>query len=179
MKDLNNALINVQSQLKAPKGQTNAFGKYKYRSAEDILESVKPLLAENGLSMVISDSVQEMAGMVVITSTTTISNGTDSVSSSAQAGVDISQKGMSIPQTFGSASSYSRKYSMNALLLIDDTKDSDFSNDHKPKEAFKPLPTPTQIAKMKEAVADGKSEAVEKALGKYNISDTLRKNILG
>ena len=68
---------------------------------------------------------------------------------------------------------------MNALLLIDDTKDADATNNHQPKEAFKPLPTPTQIAKMKEAVADGKSEAVEKALAKYNVTAELRKQILG
>lgn len=179
MKDLNNALINVQSQLKAPKGQTNAFGKYKYRSAEDILESVKPLLAENGLSMVISDSVQEMGGMIVITSTATISDGKDSVSSSAQAGVDPNRKGMDIAQSFGSSGSYARKYAMNALLLIDDTKDADATNNHQPKADFKPLPTPSQISKMKEAVADGKSEAVEKALAKYNVTAELRKQILG
>jgi hypothetical protein len=86
---------------------------------------------------------------------------------------------MSIPQTFGSASSYARKYSMNALLLIDDSLDADATNDHKPKEAFKPLPTPSQIAKMKAAVENGDSAKVEAALGKYNISPELRKQILG
>jgi hypothetical protein len=180
MKELNDALINVQSQLKAPKGQTNQFGKYKYRSAEDILESVKPLLAENGLSMVISDSVQEMGGMIVITSTATISDGKDSVSSSAQAGVDPNRKGMDIAQSFGSSGSYARKYAMNALLLIDDTKDADSQNDHKQKADFKPLPNASQIASMKAAVASGNSDAVTKALdSKYNASASMRKEILG
>tara|TARA_R110000803_G_scaffold79304_8_gene144914 strand:- start:4370 stop:4972 length:603 start_codon:yes stop_codon:yes gene_type:complete len=130
MTKLQTALIAVQSELKAPKNQRNNFGKYNYRSAEDILEAVKPLLSANGLSMTISDSVQELSGMVVITSTATITDGTDSVSSSAQAGVDPNRKGMDIAQSFGSSSSYSRKYAMNGLLLIDDTKDADATNTH-------------------------------------------------
>ena len=116
MTKLQTALIAVQSELKAPKNQRNNFGKYNYRSAEDILEAVKPLLSANGLSMTISDSVQELSGMVVITSTATITDGTDSVSSSAQAGVDPNRKGMDIAQSFGSSSSYSRKYAMNGLM---------------------------------------------------------------
>jgi len=130
MSKLNSALVKVQSELKAPKNQRNNFGKYNYRSAEDILEAVKPLLKANGLSMTITDSVEELAGMVVITSTATISDGTDSVSSSAQAGVDPNRKGMDIAQSFGSSSSYARKYAMNGLLLIDDTKDADATNTH-------------------------------------------------
>lgn len=130
MSKLNSALVKVQSELKAPKNQRNNFGKYNYRSAEDILEAVKPLLKSNGLTMTITDSVEELAGMVVITSTATISDGTDSVSSSAQAGVDPNRKGMDIAQSFGSSSSYARKYAMNGLLLIDDTKDADATNTH-------------------------------------------------
>jgi len=130
MSKLQNALIKVQSELKAPKGQYNSFGKYSYRSAEDILEAVKPLLSANGLTMTITDSVEELCGMVVITSTATITDGTDSVSSSAQAGVDPNRKGMDIAQSFGSSSSYARKYAMNGLLLIDDTKDADATNTH-------------------------------------------------
>lgn len=130
MSKLNSALVKVQSELKAPKNQRNNFGKYNYRSAEDILEAVKPLLKANGLTMTITDSVEELAGMVVITSTATISDGTDYVSSSAQAGVDPNRKGMDIAQSFGSSSSYARKYAMNGLLLIDDTKDADATNTH-------------------------------------------------
>jgi len=130
MSKLNSALIKVQSELKAPKNQRNNFGNYNYRSAEDILEAVKPLLNANGLSMTITDSVQELGGMVVITATATITDGTDSVSASAQAGVDPNRKGMDIAQSFGSSSSYARKYAMNGLLLIDDTKDADATNTH-------------------------------------------------
>jgi hypothetical protein len=130
MSKLQNALIKVQSELKAPKNQRNNFGKYNYRSAEDILEAVKPLLSANGLTMYITDSVEELAGMIVITATATITDGTESASSSAQAGVDPNRKGMDIAQSFGSSSSYARKYAMNGLLLIDDTKDADATNTH-------------------------------------------------
>ena len=180
MSKLNEALIAVQSELKAPKNQRNAFGKYNYRSAEDILEAVKPLLKANGLSMSITDSVEELAGMVVITATATITDGTESVSSSAQAGVDPNRKGMDIAQSFGSSSSYARKYAMNGLLLIDDTKDADASNDHKPKAAMKPIPNAKQIESMKAAVAAGNVDAVKAALdSKYNASESMRKDILG
>jgi len=130
MSKLNSALIAVQSQLKAPKNQRNNFGKYNYRSAEDILEAVKPLLSANGLSMTISDSVEELGGMVVITSSVVVTDGTDSVTASAQAGVDPNRKGMDIAQSFGSSSSYARKYAMNGMFLIDDTKDADATNTH-------------------------------------------------
>ena len=130
MSKLNSALIAVQSQLKAPKNQRNNFGKYNYRSAEDILEAVKPLLSANGLSMTISDSVEELGGMVVITSSVVVTDGTDSVTASSQAGVDPNRKGMDIAQSFGSSSSYARKYAMNGMFLIDDTKDADATNTH-------------------------------------------------
>lgn len=130
MSKLNSALVQVQSQLKAPKNQRNNFGKYNYRSAEDILEAVKPLLSANGLSMTISDSVEELGGMVVITSSVVVTDGTDSVTASAQAGVDPNRKGMDIAQSFGSSSSYARKYAMNGMFLIDDTKDADATNTH-------------------------------------------------
>ena len=180
MSNLNSALIAVQSELKAPKNQRNSFGKYNYRSAEDILEAVKPLLNANGLSMTISDSVEELGGMVVITSKVVVSDGTDSVSATAQAGVDPNRKGMDIAQSFGSSSSYARKYAMNGMFLIDDTKDADASNDHKPKAAMKPIPNAKQIESMKAAVAAGNVDAVKAALdSKYNASEAMRKEILG
>jgi hypothetical protein len=133
MNKLNSALINVQSQLKAPKGQYNSFGKYSYRNSEDILEAVKPLLAENGLTMTISDEVigDGLDGsMLIIRATATISDGENSLSVSACAGIDPNRKGMDIAQSFGSSSSYARKYAMSGLLLIDDTKDADATNTH-------------------------------------------------
>jgi hypothetical protein len=127
---LQEKLVAVQSKLKAPKSQYNSFGKYNYRNQEDILEAVKPLLAEQGLTMVISDDVQEVGGLVVINASVTIIDGEDSVMVSAQAGVDPNRKGMDIAQSFGASSSYARKYALNGLFLIDDTKDADATNTH-------------------------------------------------
>ena len=130
MEKLNKALIKVQSELKAPKGQYNSFGKYAYRSAEDILEAVKPLLASNGLSMRVTDEVLEVGGMTFINATVIVTDGIDKIYSSAQAGIDPNRKGMDIAQSFGSSSSYARKYALNGMFLIDDTKDADATNTH-------------------------------------------------
>ena len=130
MEKLNKALIKVQSELKAPKGQYNNFGKYAYRSAEDILEAVKPLLAKNGLSMTVSDEVLEVGGLTFVNASVSVTDGTDKITASAQAGIDPSRKGMDIAQSFGSSSSYARKYALNGMFLIDDTKDADATNTH-------------------------------------------------
>lgn len=130
MEKLNKALIKVQSELKAPKGQYNSFGKYSYRSAEDILEAVKPLLAKNGLSMTITDEVLEVGGMTFVNAKVVVTDGIDSVYATAQAGIDPNRKGMDIAQCFGSSSSYARKYALNGMFLIDDTKDADATNTH-------------------------------------------------
>jgi len=119
-------LINIQSELKAPKNQFNSFGKYKYRSCEDVLEALKPLLKKNNCTLTISDVILEVAGLVFVEAIATIRNekGND-ISVSAQAGINPDKKGMDIAQSFGSSSSYARKYALNGLFLIDDTKDSD------------------------------------------------------
>jgi len=129
-KTLTSALLQVQVELKAPKNQRNKFGNYNYRSAEDILEAVKPLLTKHKLSMHITDEVMEVGGITFINSTVVVSNGEDKVSASAQAGIDVNRKGMDIAQSFGSSSSYARKYAMNGMFLIDDTKDADATNTH-------------------------------------------------
>lgn len=126
-----NKLTLIQSELKAPKNQFNSFGKYKYRSCEDILEALKPVLAKHGCTLVITDEVKEIGGIVFCESTAIISDGKDEVSVRSQAGIDPNRKGMDIAQCFGSSSSYARKYALNGLFLIDDTKDADATNDHK------------------------------------------------
>ena len=125
--------MKIQSELKAPKNQYNSFGKYKYRSCEDILEALKPILKKHNASITLSDSVSECAGIITLVTTATIldNKSEQSVSVTACAGVDPSRKGMDIAQSFGSSSSYSRKYALNGLLLIDDTNDPDNTNDHK------------------------------------------------
>ena len=118
----------IQGRLKAPKSQFNKFGNYSYRSCEDILESVKPLLTEYGLFINISDTVEAVGTRFYIKATATISDGKSSVSSVAYAREEESKKGMDGSQITGSASSYARKYALNGLLAIDDTKDSDSTN---------------------------------------------------
>lgn len=128
MKNLQSKLVNVQATLKAPKNQRNNFGNYNYRSCEDILEAVKPILKKQGLTLMLSDTINNEPLYVVATAT--ISDGTDSLSVSAQAGIDPNKKGMDVAQSFGASSSYARKYALNGLFLIDDTKDADATNTH-------------------------------------------------
>ncbi len=122
-------LIKIQSELKAPKNQFNAFGKYKYRSQEDILEALKPLLEKYKCTLTISDEIKEIGGLVFVEATAKISDGKQFIEVTAQAGV-TERKGMDLAQSFGSSSSYARKYALNGLFLIDDTKDADATNTH-------------------------------------------------
>lgn len=116
-------LSEIQRQLKAPKGQFNKFGNYNYRSCEDILEAVKPLL--NGCQLTISDRIVQIGDRYYIEATAMLSDGDKSVSTTAYAREQESKKGMDASQITGSASSYARKYALNGLFLIDDTKDAD------------------------------------------------------
>jgi hypothetical protein len=130
MKEIVKKLINIQSKLKAPKSQFNKFGNYAYRNAEDILEAIKPLLAENGLYQTISDEVVSVGGKNYVRSTVTVSDGIDNVYATAMAREPDEQKGMNDSQITGSSSSYARKYALNGMYAIDDTKDADFTNTH-------------------------------------------------
>lgn len=136
MKELQERLIAVQGSLKAPKGQYNSFGKYKYRSCEDILEALKPLLVDNGLLLTIEDDIVAVGDRIYIKATATVSFGEHSISKSAFAREEETKKGMDASQVTGAASSYARKYALNGLFCIDDTKDSDATNNgDKPIEA--------------------------------------------
>ncbi len=123
-------LVKIQNELKAPKNQFNAFGKYKYRNQEDILEAVKPLLYKHGLHLTITDEIHEVGSLIYVQAEAVITDGENYVSTTAQAGIDPNRKGMDIAQSFGSSSSYARKYALNGLFLIDDTKDADTTNTH-------------------------------------------------
>ena len=123
--ELNAKLVKIQHELKAPKDQHNGFGNYNYRSLENILESVKTLLAEAGLSIILSDEMVEVGGKVYVKATATISDGKVSISNTAFAREDESKKGMSDPQITGACSSYARKYAAQGLFAIDDSKDPD------------------------------------------------------
>lgn len=123
-------LVKIQKELKAPKNQFNAFGKYKYRSCEDIIEAVKPLIHTEGLTLTITDEVVCVGNKNYVKATAMLSNKDATVQTSAYAREADVQKGMNEAQITGSASSYARKYALNGLFAIDDTKDADATNDH-------------------------------------------------
>ena len=125
-------LLNIQAELKAPKNQYNSFGKYHYRSCEDILESLKPVLAKHQAAVTISDEIVLIGDRYYVKATATlidVEKG-DKVEVSAYAREDEQKKGMDASQLTGSTSSYARKYALNGLFAIDDTKDSDATNKH-------------------------------------------------
>ena len=123
--NFNNALMNVINELKAPKGQYNNFGKYKYRNAEDIIDAVKPLLFAQGLRMKISDVVELIGERYYVKATVTVTGYGESDETTAYAREAEEQKGMNDAQITGSTSSYARKYALNGMFDIDDTKDAD------------------------------------------------------
>lgn len=126
-------IVAIQSELKAPKGQYNSFGKYNYRSCEDILEGVKPLLTKHGLILTIQDSIDLIGDRFYVKATATITDGKEQLSTSAYARESLDKKGIDTSQVTGATSSYARKYALNGLLAIDDTKDADtMDNSKKP-----------------------------------------------
>lgn len=122
-------LLQIQSELKSPKNQFNSFGKYNYRSCEDILEAVKPLLLKHGCTLTITDEVKQVGTYTFIEASVVFFDGETQYLVTAQAGIEQG-KGMSLMQSFGASSSYARKYALNGLFLIDDTKDADVTNKH-------------------------------------------------
>jgi len=146
MSALFEVLSKIQKEMKAPKSQFNAFGKYKYRSCEDILEAVKPFL--NGTVLYISDEMVLIGERYYIKATATLRNGDEAVSVTAYAREEAEKKGMDSSQITGAASSYARKYALNGLFLIDDTKDSDATNEHG-KGAGDEKPKGSQVEQLK------------------------------
>ena len=121
-------LIKIQQTLKAPKGQLNKFGGYKYRSCEDIFEAVKPLLKEHKLALRTTDELVQIGERYYIKATAILTDGTESITNTAYAREEETKKGMDGSQITGASSSYARKYALNGLFLIDDVKDSDSTN---------------------------------------------------
>lgn len=147
--DLQTILNSIQQELKAPKGQFNSFGNYKYRNAEDILEAVKPLL--EGVILTITDEVVLIGDRYYIKATATLTAGKDSISTVAYAREPEAQKGMNESQVTGSSSSYARKYALNGLFCIDDTKDADSQDNRDPVKAKKDEDTIELISKKEGA----------------------------
>ena len=162
-------LIAIQSELKAPKNQFNSFGKYKYRSAEDILEAVKPLLKKYNCFLTITETTQEIAGYLVLNSKVSISDGETNISVEAQAGINPERKGMDIAQSFGSSSSYAKKYALGNLFLLDDTKDADSNKVNEPIDKKERLDE-IKFKAMLKALEEGKAEAVKEKLPNYILS---------
>lgn len=170
---INEKLATIQTKFKSKKSRFNSFGKYYFRSAEDILEATKPFLLELGVTVTIDEQLVETGGIPIICSTATVSDGKDAIHASALVGVDLNQKGMQVPQQFGSASSYGKKYALGNLFLIDDTQDSDASNTHgkapkaKTKNTITSKKDPAYEKAVQYVAAGGKLEAIK---AKYNLS---------
>lgn len=166
---LNEKLAIIQTEFKSKKSRFNSFGKYNFRSAEDILEATKPFLLRLGVSVTVTEDLLESnQNFPILKSVASISDGTDVMYAVAIVGVDLDQKGMQMPQKFGSASSYGKKYALGNLFLIDDTQDPDHG---KAEPADKTLLTVNDPAfnKAKEFIAKGGSiEAIKK---KYKLTE--------
>ena len=153
-----NKLIAIQSELKAPKGNYNSFGKYKYRSCEDILEAVKPLCLKHECLLTLSDEIVLIGERYYVKATAKITDGENTESATAYARESFDKKGMDESQITGTASSYARKYALNGLLNIDDTKDADTDQHHEQtsqqtaeKPKFEPKPDPKTEPQKSEA----------------------------
>ena len=168
MKELNQKLATIKTQYKSKKSRYNSFGKYYFRSAEDILEATKPFLLDLGVSVTLTEQVIPGYNVPVIQSTAIISDGENQITATAVVGVDLLQKGMQMPQKYGAASSYAKKYALGNLFLIDDTQDADSSNEHgkgvvsKLKEKSKLEMTEEAFKKAKEyIIAGGNVDAIQ------------------
>lgn len=172
-------LTEVQNELKAPKSKYNSFGKYNYRSCEDILEAVKPILKAKRLAMTVKDDVFNIGDRFYIMATVTVFDceSEEKVTTTAYAREDADKKGMDGSQITGSSSSYARKYALNGMFAIDDTKDADSWNTNdkdrtvEKKEAERA--TEEQIAKLR-ALYKGKEDKLTELLDKYGITSPVQ-----
>lgn len=175
-------LLQIQSELKAPKGQFNAYGKYKYRSCEDILEAVKPILKKNNCTLLLSDSLIYVGERYYIKATATLVNAEGkSVSTEAYAREEETKKGMDASQITGASSSYARKYALNGLLCIDDNKDSDTTNTGDNAPAAPAKTSKEDNAEVEKAIAEinaakSKEELIN-AIAKYKSNKSVINNL--
>lgn len=175
-------LLQIQSELKAPKGQFNAYGKYKYRSCEDILEAVKPILKKCNCTLLLSDSLVYVGDRYYIKATATLINAEGkSVSTEAYAREEETKKGMDASQITGASSSYARKYALNGLLCIDDNKDSDTTNTGDNAPAAPAKASKEDSAEVEKAIAEinaakSKEELIN-AIAKYKGNKSVINNL--
>lgn len=171
-------LIEVQEELKAPKGQYNSFGKYYFRSTEDIVEALKPLLIKRGLLLLMYDEIELIGSRIYVVSTADLTDGAANIKVSARARESETKKGMDDSQITGTASSYARKYALNGMFLIDDSKDADtpeYSGQMNNQQQSK---QPKQPGVTLDAVKTALNDLVKKTNGDYTkISDYLLKQV--
>lgn len=178
-KTLNEKLIAIQHELKAPKDKFNKFGGYTYRSAEGIMEAVKPLLAKHGVSLTVSDEINLIGNRFYIKATATLRSGDETTSTTAFAREEETKKGMDGAQVTGSASSYARKYALNGLFCIDDNKDADTEEYHNqqqntPKAQTRQQPKPQPQAVNNETLQLALAE-VRAAQSKQSLNEILKR----
>jgi hypothetical protein len=168
---LNEKLATIQTRFKSKKSRYNSFGKYNFRSAEDILEATKPFLLELGVTVIVSEKIISSDPFPIMESSAIISDGKTDITATAIVGIDLDQKGMQMPQKFGSASSYGKKYALGNLFLIDDTQDADASNTHGKNTTTKSTIASSNDAAYTKAVeyikGGGKLEAIKQ---KYELA---------
>lgn len=166
-------LSTIQKELKAPKTQFNSFGKYKYRSCEDILNAVKPLLGD--MALVLDDEIVEIGGRIYVKATAKLIKGSEVIQATAYAREPLAKKGMDESQITGTASSYARKYALNGLFCIDDTKDADtMDNTIEPPENLEPNEQEQEVInlvydKLLDSTPEGKTLNADK-IGKFIFS---------
>ena len=170
---LQTKLQTIQSTLVAPKNLRNSFGNYNYRSCEGILEALKPMLNSQGITLLLTDEIKEVAGVIYCEATAKLIFEEEVIEVKAQAGVPTVKKGMDLSQIFGASSSYARKYALNGMFLIDDNRDAD-TQDNRPEKVFKPQPKAKAIEPTKEQIAKWKAFAksggdLQNVVDKYNI----------
>jgi hypothetical protein len=163
---MENKLAEIQAKVKAPKGQFNSFGKYNYRSAEDILEAVKQVVNPMGYSITISDTIINVGDRYYIKATATLTNGKETYSTDGYAREEESKKGMDASQVTGASSSYARKYALNGLFALDDTKDSDATNTHG-KDEVKVIKVETKPLQYYKSIIDN-LDSIEGCKSFYN-----------
>ena len=168
-------LSKIQQEFKSKKSRFNSFGKYYFRSAEDILEATKPFLKELDVTVTIQEDLISFEPPVLKV-TATVADGKDSLNAVAIVGVDLDQKGMQMPQRYGAASSYGKKYALGNLFLIDDTQDADATNGHNKKQTITQAAISTaQLLKAKEYVkSGGKLDAIK---SKYSLTKEQEKEL--
>ena len=174
-------LSNIQATLNAPKNQRNNFGKYNYRSCEDILQALKPHLLENNVFVTVTDDIVAANDRTFVKAVASISDGVASIQTTAFAELELSKKGMDASQLTGATSSYARKYALNGLFCIDDNKDADSTNNHgkgKPAATTKPASKPkADKAKFEEVLSYVQSNPkfLQGALDKFAWTTAQRK----